>query len=388
MQFSIIFGELWLPRLGKTEPIMASKNFDKVIKLLRRYKSYVVLAIGVLVAVIVASLLIYYLVEEGHLESEVWLKFAELLMNIGETMIGTVVIGGGLGTLINFIFEEMKKEEEEAKERVKDWQDKREKNKLFRWEMQNKLQEAHDHVELARILIKSHKSGKTYGEQIRNRIMPSLISLQDFKRKLTHAEDRELVRNMDYLQVSLTYMIAYLSVLIEEFECSYLKISNLQNYQDALANRMRTLFTEVTEGKKEEAITLEKKKVFLEKAEELFGNIDIPSNIEVVWQAMGELDYIWDFIDELRNDKGQKSLYNQFFLQHYFHCLKILKTKQSSINEKMANKPQFVANMEELKRIEEKKNSDQPLTNQDSLTRKMMREELHFDFDTAKKKSV
>jgi len=367
---------------------MASKNFNKVIKLLRRYKYHVMIAVVGLLGVIVASLLIYHQVGEDHPQKEFWHKFAEFLMNIGETMIGTLVIGGGLGTLINFIFEEMKKEEEEAKERVKDWQEKREKNKLFRWEMQNKLQEAHDHVELARILIKSHKSGKTYGEQIRNRIMPSLISLQDFKRILTHAEDRELVKNMDYLQVSLTYMIAYLSVLIEEFECSYLKISNLQNYQDALAQRMHTLFTEVTEGKKEEGLTLENKKAFLEKAEQIFGSIDIPSYIEVVWQAMGELDYIWDFIGEMRSEKGHKSLYNEFFLQHYFHCLKILKTQQGAMSEKLINKPQFIANMEELKRIEEKKNSDQPLTKQDSLTRKIMREEFHFDFATAKRKSV
>lgn len=363
---------------------MANKNFTRLLKLLRQYKYFLFIGALLFVGFIAASLLIYHQVGEHHPQKEFWHKLAEFLMNVGETMIGTIVIGGGLGGVLNFIFEEMKKDEEEAKERVKDWQDKREKNKIFRREMQNKLQEAHDHVELARILIKSHRSGKTYGEQIRNRIMPSLISLQDFKRKLSHAEDRELVKNMEYLQVSLTYMTAYLSVLIEEFECSYLEIANLQNYQDALAHRMRTLFTEVTEGKKDDDVTIAKKKVFLEKAEELFGKIDVPSNIEVVWQAMGELDYIWDFIDELRNEKGRKSRYNQFFLQHYFHCLKILKTKQSSINEKMVKRSKFKANVVELKRIEEKKISDQPLTNQDSLTRKIMREELHFDFATGK----
>lgn len=364
---------------------MPAKKFSKLFKLLKSYKYLLIIGALLFVVFITASLIIYHEVGKNHPQKEFWYSLAEFLMNIGETMLGTIVIGGGLGGVFNFIFEEMKKEEEDTKERVKEWQEKREKNKLFRWEMQSKLQEAHDNVELARILIKSHRSGKTYGEQIRNRIMPSLISLQDFKRRLAHAEDRQLVKNLEYLQVSLTYMIAYLSVLIEEFETSYLKISNLQNYQDALATRMRTLFTEVTEGKKEEAISLEKKRAFLEEAEQLFGNIDIPSNIEVVWQAMEELDYIWDFIDELRNAEGAKSLYHQHFLLHYFHCLKILKAKNSSINQKLANRKYFIENIEELKRIDEKKNSDQPLTNQDSLTRKIMREELSFDFATGKK---
>jgi hypothetical protein len=252
--------------------------------------------------------------------------------------------------------------------------------------MQGKLQHAHDNVELARILIKSHKSGKTYGDQIRERIMPSLISLLEFKRALNHIEDTKLKKNLPYLQVSLRYMIAYLNVLIEEFEARYLKISNLQNYQDALATRMRTLFTEVAEGKIESTVPLEKKKEFLKNAEELFEQTYVPSNIEVVWQAIEELDYVWDFINELRDDKGVKSLYNQYFLQHYLHCKKILKTEENKISQKLVDSKNFKANKEELQRIDEKKNSDQPITNQDSLTRKIMENELKFDFETAKKK--
>jgi hypothetical protein len=340
-------------------------------------------------ACIVGSLYISYHIDTFPINRKVfWEKMAEFLMNIGQTLLGTIVIGGGLGGVFNFIFEEMKEDEEKIKEKLKERQDKREKNKLFRWEMQSKLQEVHDHVELARILIKSHKSGKTYGEQIRNRIMPSLISLQDFKRRLSHAEDRALVKNMDYLQVSLTYMIAYLSVLIEEFETSYLEISNLQNYQDALADRMRTLFTEVTEGKKEDVASLEKKKKYLESAEKIFGNLNVPSKIEVVWQAMEELNYVWDFIDELRNEKGERSLYHQYFLLHYFHCIKILKTQNSLFNQRLVDRKSFQDNLAELQRIEAKKNSDLPLTRQDSLTRKIMVEELFFDFETAKRSSA
>lgn len=66
---------------------------------------------------------------------------------------------------------------------------------------------------------------------------------------------------MEYLQVSLTYMISYLTVLVEEFGAHYLEISNLQNYQDALANRMRILFTEVTEGKRKTLLPWRKRKI-------------------------------------------------------------------------------------------------------------------------------
>jgi len=150
---------------------------------------------------------------------------------------------------------------------------------------------------------------------------------------------------------------------------------------------MRTLFTEITESQKEGLVSLEKKKHFLESAEDLFNKVNVPSNIEVVWQSMEELDYLKDFIDELRNENGANSMYNKYFLHHYFHCNKIVRTKDSHIDQKLTSKKNFVANIEELKRIEEKKNSDQALTIMDSLTRKIMENELHFDFETSKIKS-
>jgi hypothetical protein len=308
------------------------------------------------------------------------MKFANFLMTIGEAIIGIGIIGG----LINFTFEELKAEEKDLQDKRKERQENREKRKLHRKEMQNKLRNVHDDIELARILIKSHKSGKTYGDQMRNRIMPSLITLKDLKRDLYYNEDDQLANKLDYLQVSLNYMIAYLYVLIQEFEKNYLEISNLQNYQEALTNRMRNLFAEIMEGKKEGIVSLEKKKQFLETAEELFEENQIPSNIEVVWQAMEQLDYIRDFIGEIRNEKGSKSLYFQFFLRHYFHCNKIIKTKESNVNKVIIGRKEFVANIAELKRIQEKKESDDPLTNRDSLTRIIMENELKFDFTTSK----
>lgn len=365
---------------------MASPKKTKLMRLMNQYKKYIIILIGVALFFIISSLIIYAVwTPKANSVTSVLAKF---LMTIGETIIGASLIGGGIGGVVNFVFEEFKKEEEERKERLKDAQENREKQKIFRKEMQSKLQIAHDHVELARVLIKSHKSGKTYGEQIRDYIMPSLIALKDVKRGLSDVEEKRLRKNLDCLQVSLTYMIAYLSVLLAEFEMNYLKLSNLQNYQDAMANKMRTLFSEIAESKKEGDISLEKKQHFLDSAEDLFNETEVPSNIEVVWKAMEELDYLWDFIDELRNEKGVRSMYYKYFLKHYFHCNKIIKTKDSDTNKKVAGRKDFIDNIAELKRIEEKKESDQPLTNRDSLTRKIMEHELRFDFETAKMKPL
>lgn len=361
---------------------MAANKTLRLQKLITRYRAYIIIGFLITILCVVGSLFIYYKYPSD--ENPAWNELANFLMTMAETILGAGIIVGGIGGGINFIFEEAKKEEEDRKERIKEYQESREKRKLFRWEMQNKLQVAYDNVELARILIKSHKSGKTYGEQIRNRIMPSLISLQDFQRGLkhVHSDDKGLIKHLDHLHVSLNYMLAYLSVLIEEFEANYLTISNLQHYQDAFTNRMRILFTEITEGKKDNLTSLEKKVQFLENAEELFDNIDVPPNIEIVWQAMEELDYISDFIADLRNKEGKKSLYNTYFLQHYTHCNKILRTRDSNISKKLTTRKSFLNNIEKLHQIQEKQNSDSPLTKQDNLTRFIMENELRFDFET------
>lgn len=176
-------------------------------------------------------------------------------------------------------------------------------------------------------------------------------------------------------------MIAYLSVLIEEFEASYLAISNLQTYQDAWADKMRGLFTDVVEGKKDESVSLRKKEKFLEKAEELFESDHVPANIEVVWQEIEKLDYVWDFINSLRDKHGERSLYNRYFLQHYKHCNKILKTRNSDVNEKLIRKKTYIANIETLKKIDKKQEEDDLLTSQDNLTRVIMEKELRYDFE-------
>jgi hypothetical protein len=101
---------------------------------------------------------------------------------------------------------------------------------------------------------------------------------------------------------------------------------------------------------------------------------------------MEKLDYLSDFIHALKNEEGVKSMYFEYFLQHYYHCNKIIRTKDSSTTPRIIRKNNFIINLEKLKVIEDLKNSDYLLTNKDSLTRMIMENELRFDFENSKLK--
>ncbi len=344
---------------------MTNRRKSRLAKLFKRYKIIIISWIVISIVLIISSIIIQYSYDpENYRITGI---IAKLLMTLGQAGIGVVLVGGGIGGVINFIFEEMKREEEDVKERLKERRGKREKQKLYRNKMQHILQEAIDNVELARVLIKSHKSGRTYGEQIRNRIIPGLIALKDFKRRLMLIDDSPLEKNLDPLQVSVTYMIAYLSVLKEEFEANYLRISNLQNFKDAVVDKLKTDFVENAEN-----------------VDKIFKDNKVPPNVKIVWEALQDLDYLSDFIGDLRNEEGIKSMYLTFFLQHYYNCNKIIRSQGSDVNQKLTGRKDFISNIKEFNRIEDKKNSDEPLTSKDSLTRRIMIQELKFDFETCK----
>lgn len=365
---------------------MAKSNLSKLIQLIRKYQYILWAGAGIFALCLAASLWIYYHLDEWpEAKQDYWTQVADFLRTVAETMLSTILIGGGLGGIINFIFEEHKKEEEEVKERYKRMQESRERRKAFRADLRDRLQKVHDNVELARILIKSHRSGKTYGEQIRTHIMPANITLQDIKQQLLQIQEENPVKQLPELQVSLTYMSAYLSVLIEEFSHHYLDIAMLQNYQDTVAIRRRDIFTDIIaemDGQKVEDPRLQ----FLHQADARLEKLDIPDRLAVVWEAMGRLDYVWDFIADLRDEKGKTSLYQTYFLDHHFHCFRLLRDKDSERNEWICCRTGYSKYLAELDRLMEKKNSDDPITKHDSLTRKIMVEGLQFDFETMGRK--
>ena len=361
---------------------MPRDNFEKLLDLIKQYQYFLWAGALIFALCLAASLWIFYEFD-GSAKEEYWFKLAEFLMDVSQTILGTVLIGGGLGGVVNFIFEEQKKEEEEVQNRLKRMQDRRDRRREIQRDISKELRQIHDEVALSRILIKSHRSGLTYGEQLRTKIMPSNIALQELKRQLGEIQEDKLVSNIPELQVSLTYMSAYLSVLIEEFSCYYLQISNLQNFQDSIAERRREVFTETLEEAKDRALS---KEIFLGQTDELLKEQEVPNRLDLVWEAMEELDYIWDFIDDLRDKNGKASMYQMHFLDHHFHALRILQYREEGINQKLVQRKDFQENLVILEELATKKKGDQPITKEDSLARKIMEKSLDFDLDEMRKR--
>ena len=358
---------------------MAQSSLAKLVRLIKQYQFILWGGLLIFLFCLAVSFGIYYSVEEGDPKAGFWLQVADFSRTTAETMLSTILIGGLLGGIINFIFEEQKKEEEAVKERLKSMQESRERRKAFRLDLRQRLQKAHDEVELARILIKSHRSGKTYGEQIRQHIMPANIAIQDIKNRLSALQEESPIKHLPELQVSLTYMSAYLSVLIEEFSQHYLDIAMLQNYQDRVADRRRDVFTDIiSEPTVPDAE--DPRLLFLHKADQRMEKIDLPDRLAAVWDAMGRLDYVWDFIGDLRDNQGKTSRYKTFFLDHHFHCYRLLRDKDHDRSERICRRPGYEHYLEEYERLRAKKQSDQTITKEDSLTRIIMQDGLGYDF--------
>lgn len=357
---------------------MAESSLAKLVRLIKEYQ-YILWAVGAAFAICLAASFWIYYHYEGHPKENYWFEIASFLRSAADTILSTVLIGGGLGGIVNFIFEEQKKDEQKVKDRLESMQESSQRRKDFRADLRQRLQEAHDNVELARVLIKSHRSGRTYGEQIREHIMPANITLQDIKNRLSAIQGESPIKHMPELQVSLTYMSAYLSVLIEEFSKHYLDIAMLQNYQDTVADRRRDVFTDIiSEGQVSDAE--DPRLFFLHKADQRMEKVDLPDRLQVVWEAMGRLDYVWDFIGDLRDDKGKTSRYQTFYIDHHFHCFRLLRDQENERNERICSRAKFKHYLEEFERLKEKKNSDQAITKHDSLTRIIMQDGLGYDF--------
>jgi len=86
----------------------------------------------------------------------------------------------------------------------------KEEKKAFRNILLNDLRGVVDEVELSKILIRSHQSAKTYGDCMRDKIMPSSIRLWDIKRSLVSQKDPFLgAETILDLRAHIHSMIAY-----------------------------------------------------------------------------------------------------------------------------------------------------------------------------------
>lgn len=338
----------------------------KIQELFIRYKWYIILGLLFAVSCIVVAMIIFSK-DEVALE-----KLAETLMTFGETILGAGLIVGG----INWLLENFRKAERDAESERKEYQESKEKAKLLLRDMQNELEDDYDDIALARILIKSHQSGRTYGEQIRNRIMPKLVSLQDFKRELIHIdEDKMLTKaNIHYLTVSVSHMIAYLISLVQEFEDNYLSISNLQTYQDELANQMRTQFAEMAIDKGSKLELSKFGEEFVKDHETLFKkhkNFDLHN---VVWEKLQELKCLKDFITVTDGPVEEGTSYERIFVLHYMHCNKILKTGKPE--NSLIKSDELFSRGKAKEAFEKEKEDPEGIKNQQNLVNQIMEEKL------------
>ena len=94
---------------------MAQSSLAKLVRLIKQYQFILWGGLLIFLFCLAVSFGIYYSVEEGDPKAGFWLQVADFSRTTAETMLSTILIGGLLGGIINFIFEEQKKEEEAVK---------------------------------------------------------------------------------------------------------------------------------------------------------------------------------------------------------------------------------------------------------------------------------
>lgn len=237
-------------------------------------------------------------------------KFLEELSKTLMTLGATVIIGG----LLKILLEDYRKVLE-TKEKLKE----------FKTEILHELRRIYDEVELSRLLIESHKSAKTYGERIRQGIIPSKISLYDIKRTLVDGQDYLPDEKLQKMRLSIHFMIAYLQSLIQEYQDHYFKLSNLQSYQEKIKEKSKSIFSELlVKDESNPAKDFEN----LKNINKLFENLNeknkVPDRLLIVWNEIDSLNYLNDF---LKADID--SNYYRFFFSQYDHCKRIIKSDGS-----------------------------------------------------------
>ena len=250
---------------------------------------------------IVSSIIIQLLSKE-----DIWEKISDTLLTLG----ATVVLGG----LLKFLLEDYKKE-----------RDKEDSIKKFKQDILSQLRNIYDEVELSRLLIESHKSAKTYGERIRQSIIPSKIALYDIKRTLADTTEGIPQKKLEKMRLSVHFMIAYLQSLAQEYKNKYHEISNLQAYQEGVKKRSIQIFSELLlSNKGKEIDEIKKLRNVIEDVKNSVKATNIPKRLSIVWRTFEELQYLKDFINA-----DVSSNYYKFFIDQYEYCKRIIRSDNS-----------------------------------------------------------
>jgi membrane protein implicated in regulation of membrane protease activity len=112
----------------------------------------------------------------------------------------------------------------------------------LRWQLVEQLRGVHRSVKRSQLLIASHKSAKTYGEQIRESIMPAEVAVRDVTFMLRQQQAIVRADSYEQLQRDLSQVITYLARLRQEFTAGYEEVSATQQLAEEW-NRQQVLST-------------------------------------------------------------------------------------------------------------------------------------------------
>ena len=185
--------------------------------------------------------------------------------------------------------------------------------KEFKDGLLNDLRSIFDKVDVARLLINAHKSAKTYGQMIRENILPSIVGLYDIKRSLRDAPDLIASDRILQIRVFLHFMIAYLQALVNEYEANYPELSRRQLFEE-----------EIKKQTKEKFVRMEMEKVQDFFQENPFSDHKVlPELPRLSWSRMEELVITRDFIDD-----SFESGYRKMFVNFYEYSKRLLKGQE------------------------------------------------------------
>jgi len=265
----------------------------------------------------------------GYEGSAKWIpELAKAMMGLSFT-----VIFGGIVKLIFDKYQEDKKREEKIKE--------------FKAGTLNQLRKVFDSIDSARLLIEAHKSAKIYGDKMRDDIFPSIVPLYDIKRSLADSVNMMDKENIKQLRLNMHYMVAYLQALANEYKDEYLKISNMQFYEEEWKKQLRDkLIKQLIEDHKQAVFP-----------EDFLAGIDIHESPVYAWKKIERLPLMGTFIID-----NYDSLYRKLFVDFYEWSKRILKEQETNHYPEKFN-PKYLAKLEEI----DLKKSNGEITKNDSL---------------------
>lgn len=307
---------------------------------------YKILAILVAIAVIFLSIAIFIYSKEKPIKWQE--ELAKALMGLAMT----AIIGG----FIKFLFDLYNEKEEQIKKNKEAKDEKKRSQKQFSDDLLNHLRKAFDAVDGARLLIEAHKSAKTYGEKMKENIIPVIVSLYDIKRSLVDSVDMIDADKLKSLRINIHYMIAYLQALADEYKENYPAISNWQFYEEEWKKKTREYF--INQMVKETSLNSGNTMDTIKEK--------IPGSPGWAWGKINQLPVMGKFLQD-----DYTSAYRKMFVDFYEWSKKILKNQEIKKIPGWYDKIYLFV----LDEIDEKKKNDN-MTKDDSLISRLIKDKL------------